>query len=139
MGELTDSVGGIRPRPIITTRISIRAVTRSQVLGQSASQPGTDKSSLADKYTRQASQPGTEKSYLADKYTRQAPLTSLPDHGPANIRHHHRHLLILLDRVLHRHHRLQQQQLQLPQIHLVLHLLRLRAHHHRLQLTSAIL
>ena len=64
---LADAVGGSRARLIIATRRSIRAVTRSQVVGKSASQPGTDNLSLADKYTEQA------------------PLTSLPEHGSADI------------------------------------------------------
>ena len=47
---------------------------RHQILGESASRSGTEKSSLADKCTRQA------------------PPTSLPEHG-ADIWHHHLHLL----------------------------------------------
>ena len=68
VGELADSVSGNRPRLIITTRGSIRAVTRSQIVGESASQPGTEKSSLANIYTGQApltSSPSTIAAALA--------------------------------------------------------------------------
>ena len=53
-----------------------------------------------------AYQSGTEKSSLADVYRRQVPLTSLPEHGSADIRHHALHLLVLL---------------RLPQLYHVLH------------------
>ena len=64
-----------RPHSILTTRRYVRTLTRSQVVDESASHPGTQKWSLADRYTRQA------------------PLTSLPQHRPVNIRHRYLRLL----------------------------------------------
>ena len=64
VGELPDSVGGNRPRLIMTSR-SAHAVIYGQVVDESTPQSGTEKSSLADKSTEQASP------------------TSSPEHGSA--------------------------------------------------------
>ena len=75
---MADSVCDNRPRPLITTGRSIWAVTRKKNVGESDSQPGTEKSALAD-YTRS--------NHLWHHYTNM---------GQHNIRHDHLHLLVLL-------------------------------------------
>ena len=64
---IADLAGGNRLRPIIMTGRPIRAVTRRQVVGESASQPSTEKSYKCP----------------SEKYTEQAPPTSSPEHESA--------------------------------------------------------
>ena len=131
-----DSVVDDRPHLILTTGRPNLVVGRIGRLGrwQSPSLNNNDEETIVVTCNQvvgeSASQLGTEKSSLADKYTRQAPLTSLPEHGSADIWHHQLHLHDIRHRHLHLRVLLRQ-----PQLHRVLqHNLQLP--HHRVLLLS---